>query len=156
MSNAAHTTCFGEGVSNVSNGFHAVVWISHAEAKIYRFSGDKEVQVDLHSHTSLQRLHHSRTGWEAGGNPPDDTEFFERINAALEHAEGTVITGPGNAKSALKAFLDHARPNVASHVLALETLDDHPAADTLLALGRRYFVSADPILSAAEKSRALP
>jgi hypothetical protein len=47
---------------------------------------------------------------EAGGNPPDDTEFFGRINGALEDSEGTVITGPGNAKSALKAFLDHARP----------------------------------------------
>jgi hypothetical protein len=140
----------------VSNGCHAVVWINHAEAKICRFGGDKQREVDLHSHTSLQRLHHSRTAWEAGGNAPDDTEFFGRVNAALEHSEGTIITGPGNAKSALKTFLDHLRPNVASHVLAAETMDDPPLADALLALGRRYFVSADPTLSAAEKLRALP
>jgi stalled ribosome rescue protein Dom34 len=101
-------------------------------------------------------LHHSRTGWEAGGNAPDDTEFFGRINGALEDSEGTVIAGPGNAKSALKAFLDHARPNVASHVLAVETIEDLPGADTLHALGRRYFVNADPTLSVSEKLRAMP
>jgi stalled ribosome rescue protein Dom34 len=140
----------------VTNGYHAVVWINHAEAKIHRFDGQHELEMDLHSHTSLQRLHHTRTGWEAGGNAPDDTEFFGRINGALEHSEGTVITGPGNAKSALKAFLDHVRPNVASHVLAVEAMDDLPPADALLALGRRYFVNADPTLSATEKSRAPP
>jgi hypothetical protein len=37
-----------------------------------------------------------------------------------------------------------------------ETTDDHPAADAMLALGRTYFVSTDPTLSAAEKLRALP
>jgi hypothetical protein len=66
--------------------------------------------------------------------------------------KGVVITGPGNAESALKAFLDYARPNIASHVLALETIEDLPAAETLHALGRRY--CADPTLSAANKLRA--
>jgi hypothetical protein len=141
----------------VSNGYHAVVWINHAEAKVYRFRGENEPEeVDLHSHTSLQRLHHGRTEWEAGGNTPDDTEFFGRISRALEHAEGAVITGPGNAKSALKAFLDRARPNVPSHVLAMETFDDHPAADILVALGRKYFLSADPTKSSAEKCGGPP
>ena len=121
----------------MSHDYHAVIWIDHTEAKVYRFSGDTASEADLHSHTSLQRLHHSRAGWEAGGNPPDDTEFFGRINAALEHAEGAIIAGPGNAKSALKAFLDHARPGVNSRVLVVETAEDH--ADELVALGRKYF-----------------
>ena len=140
----------------MTNGYHAVIWINHAEAKICRFSAVQESEVDLHSHTSLQGLHHCRTGWEAGGNTPDDTEFFGRINGALEDSEGIVITGPGNAKSALKVFLDHARPNIASHVLAVETIEDLPGADRLHALGRRYFVNADPTLSVTEKLRAMP
>jgi hypothetical protein len=41
---------------------------------------------------------------------------------------------------ALKTFLDEHRPDVASRVFEVETLD-HPAADALLALGRRYFTS---------------
>ncbi len=138
------------------DGYHAVVWLDHSEAKVLRFSEDEESEVDVHSHTSLQRLHHRRTGWEAGGNPPDDTEFFERILKTLDHTGGTVITGPGNAKSALKAFLDHARPNCASRVFTVETLD-HPAADALadalLALGRRYFKSAVPAQSPDSRPR---
>ncbi len=121
----------------MSDGYHAVVWLDHSEAKVFRFDGAEKSEADIHSHTSLQRLHHRRTGWEAGGNPPEDTEFFERIISALDHPGGTVITGPGNAKSAFKAFLDHARPNIASHVVAVVDLD-HPTADALLALGRRY------------------
>jgi hypothetical protein len=46
----------------VSNICHAVVWVDHSEAKVFRFSGDED--------SSLQRLHHRREGWEAGGNPP--------------------------------------------------------------------------------------
>ena len=133
----------------MSDAYHAIVWVNHAEAKVYRFCGDEDVEADLHSHTSLQRLHHSRTGWEAGGNPPDDTEFFGRINRALEHADRTVITGPGNAKSALKAYLDRARPNVDSRVLVVETADDH--RNTLLAVGRKCFGSTPRIVSDSER-----
>jgi hypothetical protein len=55
---------------------HAVVWVDHSAAKVFRFSGDEESEVDIHSHATLQRLHHSRGGWEAGGNPPEHAEFF--------------------------------------------------------------------------------
>lgn len=65
--------------------YHAVVWLDHSEAKVFRFDGAEESEVDIHSHSSLQRLHHRRDGWEAGGNPPDDTEFFQRIIGALDH-----------------------------------------------------------------------
>ena len=122
---------------------HAVVWLDHSEAKVLRFGPDEESEVHMHSHTSLQRLHHRRDGWEAGGNPPDDAEFFQRILGALDHSEGTVITGPGNAKSALKAYIDHHRPEGAARVFAVEG-QDHPAADALLALGREFFKSAVP------------
>lgn len=45
---------------HVSNAHPAVVWINHAEAKIHRLDGDHELEVELHSHTSLQRLHYTR------------------------------------------------------------------------------------------------
>jgi stalled ribosome rescue protein Dom34 len=127
----------------VSDIYHAVVWLDHTEAKVFRFDGAEESEVDIHTHTSLQRLHHRREGWEAGGNPPDDTEFFKRIIGALDHTGNTIITGPGNAKTALKTFIDHHRPELASRVLAAETLD-HASPELLLALGRRYFRKAVP------------
>jgi stalled ribosome rescue protein Dom34 len=135
----------------VDHDHHAVVWLDHSEAKIFRFASDEEAEVQVHSHTSLQRLHHRAGGWEAGGNPPDDTEFFERIAGALDHTGGTVITGPGNAKSALKEFLDRARPHLASRVFAVEGADAHPGTHALLALGRRYF-GAVPTPPAVKRS----
>lgn len=122
----------------MSNTKHAIVWIDHQEARIFRFGDEESPEIDVHSHTSLQRLHHRRTGWEAGGNPPDDTEFFKRILDALDDAGGTIITGPGNAKTALKEFLDRARPASASRVFAIETLHQ-PDAEALRAMGRRQF-----------------
>jgi stalled ribosome rescue protein Dom34 len=125
----------------VPNSHHAVVWLDHTEAKVFRFNGDENSEIDLHSHTSLQRLHHRGGGLEAGDNPPQDSEFFKRIIGALDHTGGTVITGPGNTKLALKAFLDHHRPDLAAHVFAVETLD-HPGTESLLALGHRYFTGS--------------
>jgi stalled ribosome rescue protein Dom34 len=117
---------------------HAIVWIDHSEARVFRFDDGEERAVHLHSHTSLQRLHHRATGWEAGGNPPDDTEFYRRILAALDATGGIVITGPGSAKDGFKAFLDRFQPGVAARVCALEPLDQ-PGAEALQSLGTRYF-----------------
>ncbi len=117
---------------------HAVIWMDNNGAKLFRFSGDQENEVDVRSHTSLQRLHHRSSGAEAGGNAPENTEFYQRILGALDPSGGIVIAGPGHAKDHFKAFLDHFRPNVAARVSALETMD-RPGADALLALGRRHF-----------------
>ncbi len=117
---------------------NAIVWLEHSEAKVFRYGADEESRADIHSHTSLQHLHHRRGGWEAGGNPPDDTEFFHRISGALDHSGETVITGPGNAKLALKSYLDGHRPDIASRVVGVDTLDQ-PTSDALLERGRRYF-----------------
>jgi hypothetical protein len=51
----------------MGGGNHAVVWLNHAEANVYRFNGTEHSELDVHTHTSLQRLHHSQAGWEAGG-----------------------------------------------------------------------------------------
>jgi stalled ribosome rescue protein Dom34 len=120
---------------------HAIIWLDHREAKVFRCSADLKSRVDIQSHASLQRLHHRRTGWEAGGNPTDDTEFFHRISAALDHAGDTVITGPGSAKLALKTYLDGHRPDLASRVLAVETLED-PTMGALVQQGQRYFAGS--------------
>jgi stalled ribosome rescue protein Dom34 len=117
---------------------HAIVWIDHREAKVCRFSANEESEVQVNSHTSLQRLHHRRGEWEAGGNPPDDAEFFRRVAGTLEQTADILVTGPGNAKSAFKTYMDHLRPDHASRVSAVETIDQ-PGDEGLLALGRKHF-----------------
>jgi stalled ribosome rescue protein Dom34 len=136
----------------MNHAYHAIVWIDHREAKVCRFSANDDAEVQINAHTSLQRLHHRHGGWEAGGNPPQDTEFFRRIAATLHHIAGIVVAGPGNAKSAFKKFLDDLHPDVASHVFAVETADHGDQA--LLALGRGYFHLNDtPAPGAAPKGR---
>jgi len=130
----------------VSGFHHAVVWIDHTEAKVFRFSGDEETEVDLHSHVSVQRLHHRSAGSEADGSGPENTEFYDRIVGALDHIGRIVITGPGTAKDALNTFLVHYRPNVAARVLAVETTAD-PGAHVVLALARRFFKGGQPLES---------
>ncbi len=116
---------------------HAIVWMDHGNATVCRFGGLDAAEVRFHSHSSLQRLHHRPGGWEAGGNPPQDGEFFRRIVASLDHTAAIVLVGPGNAKSMFKTFIDDHHPDLESHVLAVETADHDDEA--LLALGRDYF-----------------
>lgn len=130
-------TALERGRTDVSYVDHAIVWMDHSDAKVYRFGGIDGSEVKIHTHTSLQRLHHGSGGWEAGGNPPQDGDFFHRIVATLDHTAGIVLTGPGNAKSAFKTFIDDHRPDLISHVVAVDTADHGEQA--LLALGRHYF-----------------
>ncbi len=135
----------------MSNFNHAIVWVDHSEATVSRFRGNEESDLEVHSHTSLQRLHHLRTGWEAGGNLPEDTEFYHRIAGALDPDGGIVITGPGNAKFAFKDFLDEHRPTVAARVIAIEAADQ-PVTEELRTLGRRYFTENGPNRTSGEKA----
>ena len=120
---------------------HAIVWIDHSEATVQRFRGNDESDVEVHSHTSLQRLHHARTGWEAGGGNFPDTEFYQRVVGAIDPNSDLVITGPGNAKSEFKSFLDQHRPQVSARVVASER-GDQPGPAELRALWRRSFPAA--------------
>ena len=115
----------------------AIVWIDHQEAKVYRFNGSDASELKVHSHTSLQRLHHRRGGWEAGGNPPEDGEFFHRIAGTLEGTGDLLITGPGNAMWAFKTYMERLHPEHASQIHTLET-GDYPGDEALLALGRTH------------------
>jgi stalled ribosome rescue protein Dom34 len=117
---------------------HAIVWIDHREAKVYRFSGYDESPVQVNAHNSLQRLHHRREGWEAGGNLPEDGEFFRRVAGTLDETAQILVIGPGNAKLAFKTYMDHLRPKQAAQVHAAEMIDP-PGDEILLTLGRTYF-----------------
>ena len=116
---------------------HAIVWIDHREAMVYRFSERDEPPVQVNAHNSLQRLHHRHGGWEAGGNPLQDGEFFGRVAGTLDQAGQILVTGPGDAKLALKAYLDQHRPNHATQVCTLDRVD-YPGDEALLALGREH------------------
>lgn len=116
---------------------HAIVWVDHQEARIFQIDAAEPSRIDIHSHVSVQRLHH-RQNPDPRAPPPVDTEFYDRIAAALDHAGGTLITGPGNAKYELDAYLRQARPGLATKVNA-ENLRTHPGDAALVAIAARTF-----------------
>lgn len=123
---------------------NAIVWIDHREAKVYRFSGNDESTVQVNAHHALQRLHHRPGGWEAGGNPMEDGEFFGRVAGTLEQSAQILVTGPGDAKSVFKTYLDNLEPHHTSNVFTLE-MTENPGEDALLALAReRFHIQAAP------------
>jgi hypothetical protein len=137
----------------VSDFPHAVIWIDHSEATVARFRGPEESDVEIRSHTSLQRLHHRQSGWEAGGNSLVDTEFYQRVVGAIEPHSDLVITGPGNAGLELKNFIDLHRPQLSARVVEIDGNEgiDLPLDVELRALWRRYFTG----IGATQQSRGI-
>ncbi len=117
---------------------HAIVWIDHREADVYRFSGNDESDIQVNAHNSLQPLHHRRGGWQAGGIALESGEFFRRVAGALDGTSQILAIGPGDARLAFKTYMDNLRPHDASEVLTLDMID-HPDDEALLALRREHF-----------------
>ncbi len=110
----------------MSESHHTIVWIDHSKATVSRSRGNTQSDIDFHDHAPLQPLHHRRTGWEAGGKLPEDTDFYQKIAGALANDSDVVITGPGNAKRAFKVFLDQHSPQMASRVEESDAGMDRP------------------------------
>ncbi len=67
---------------------HAIVWIDPSEATVSRFRGNVESDVDVHSHAPLQKLHHLRTGWEAGGRLADRDNGLRLVSFRVDLFRG--------------------------------------------------------------------
>jgi stalled ribosome rescue protein Dom34 len=125
----------------MSEHYHAIVWIDHREAKIFHFNATDVDQVVLHSHLTGQHLHH-KANTTGSGHLGVDKEFFDRIVEALTHTGALLITGPANAKSELKKYIDQHRPELTKRISGVEALD-HPSDGALVAFARKYFKADD-------------
>jgi stalled ribosome rescue protein Dom34 len=116
---------------------YAIVWIDHRQADVFRIHGGEENKVVVHSHHSVQRLHHQNPD-EGSAVHPADTEFFARILSAVESPAGVLVAGPGQAKYALRRYLREKRPDVAAHVDHEET-GEPPGEASVIALALAQF-----------------
>ena len=98
-------------------------------------------RVVLHSQISGQHLHH-KANTTGSGHQGVDKEFFHRVVEALTHTGALIITGPANAKTELKNYIDQQRPELAKRISGLEALD-HPTDGSLVAFARKYFKADD-------------
>jgi len=125
----------------MSEHYHAIVWIDHREAKIFHFNATDVDRVVLHSQISGQHLHH-KANTTGSGHLGVDKEFFHRVVEALTHTGALLITGPANAKTELKNYIDQQRPELAKRISGVEALD-HPSDGSLVAFARKYFNADD-------------
>ena len=124
----------------MSNYFHALVWIDHREAKVFHFDADHVREVVVRNSHAHQNLHHKANSGDSG-HVAVDKEYLRRVVAEIATAGAILIVGPGGAKTELRTFAERDRPDVASKISAVETLD-HPTDGQLLAFGRKFFAPA--------------
>lgn len=109
---------------------HALVCISHQNAKILRLSDhDFEVQK-LQAHTHETRQHGSRVRSEH--------EFFSAVCDSAASIPHLLVTGPRTAQSDFRHYVDKHRPELASQIIGWET-SDHETDGELVAQARRTF-----------------
>jgi stalled ribosome rescue protein Dom34 len=128
------------GRTTMSNYIHALVWIDHREAKVFHFDAENSQEVIVRNSHAHQNLHHKANSGDSG-HVPVDKEYLRRVVAEVAAAGAILIVGPGSAKTELRTYALRDRPDVASKISAVETLD-HPTDRQLLAFGRKFFAPA--------------
>ena len=123
--------------------FHAVVWIDHAEAKIFEFA-EKAVERKHVKNAHAQHLHH-KAGAIGAGKAAVDAGFLKDITAGLADAGEILVVGPGSAKLDLIRHLHRHAAAVEAKVVGVESAD-HPTDGQVVAHARAYFAVKDRTL----------
>jgi stalled ribosome rescue protein Dom34 len=116
---------------------HAIVWVDHRDAKVFHVTAAAADAETVHAKSSRHHLEH-RANVTGSAHRGVDTDYFQRIIAALSNDGAVLLTGPGNAKAELHNYITEHLPDVAKRIAGVETLD-HPKDAELLALARRFF-----------------
>jgi len=135
----------------MSEHYHAIVWIDHREAKVFHFNAIDVDRAVLHSHVTDPHQHHKANSI-GSGHLGVDKEFFHRVLEALTHTGALLITGPANAKTEFRNYIDQHRPELAKRISGVEALD-HPSDGALVAIARKYFKADDRMHSQTQKPR---
>lgn len=125
----------------MSPHYHAILWIDHREAKIFRFSATDVTPLVVESHATGWHSHH-KANTTGSAHRGVDTEFFGRVVAALADVGALLITGPSTARLELKNYIVEHSPALATRISGVEALD-HPRDTELLALARKFFKADD-------------
>jgi len=121
--------------------YHAVVWLDHAQAKVFQFNpSDVEAKV-VHAPGQQGHIHH-KAGVTGSGHSHGDPVFFKSVEAALSGASEVLVLGPGAAKQEFASHVEkHAKP-LAKKIAAVETVD-HLTDNQIVAHARAYFDRTD-------------
>lgn len=121
--------------------YHAVVWLDHAQAKVFQFNPSDVQSKVVHAPAGEGHLHH-KAGVIGAGKGHGNPAFFASVEQALEGAGEVLVIGPGTAK---QEFVHHAEKHaksLAKKVAAVETVD-HLTDNQIVAHARAYFDRTD-------------
>ena len=121
--------------------FHAIIWIDHHQAKVFRFNASDLERDVIRPHDPTVHLHH-KANTVGSGHAPMDKDFFMRIVESISRAGAIMIVGPASAKTELAAYMAAHAPQVSARVATVEAVD-HPSDGELVALARRFFLAND-------------
>jgi stalled ribosome rescue protein Dom34 len=116
---------------------HAIVWIDHAQAKVFHIGLSGEDEVILHPHLPTRHLHHKANSI-GSGHAGFDKEFFAQVMNAVSDAGEILIIGPANAKTELAKYLREQHPAIGERIVAVEAAD-HPSDPQIVAYAKRHF-----------------
>jgi stalled ribosome rescue protein Dom34 len=125
----------------MSKHFHAIVWIDHREAKVFHFNATEMDKLVLHPHSPTHHIHHKANS-VGNGHAAEDKDFLHQVAQAIAGAGAALITGPGNAKTALVKHIHEHDPALGKIIAGVETVD-HPSDGELVAHARKYFKAED-------------
>ena len=121
---------------------HAVVWIDHHEARIFRFDG--EVSENTHhiikDHHSPEHLHHR--GNSGASHVPLNHEYLDKVAMDIADARAILIVGPSSAKHEFYKRIEERHKELLNQIVGVETLD-HPGDGALLAHAAKSFRAAE-------------
>jgi stalled ribosome rescue protein Dom34 len=117
--------------------FHAIVWIDHAQAKVFHIGLTGEDEMILHPQLPTRHLHHKANSI-GSGHAGFDKEFFAQVMNAVSDAGEILIIGPASAKTELAKYLREQHPAIGARIVAVEAAD-HPTDPQIVAYAKRHF-----------------
>ena len=103
--------------------FHAIVWIDHAEARIFHIGLTGDDEIVLHPHLPTRHLHH-KAGSIGSGHAAPDKEFLAQVMEAVSDAGEILVIGPSNAKTELASYVRDHDPKIGARIAGVETAGD--------------------------------
>ena len=121
--------------------FHAIIWIDHHQAKVFRFNASDLERDVIRPHDPTVHLHH-KANTVGSGHAPVDKNFLGHVTESVSRAGAIMIVGPASAKTELAAYIAAHAPHVSGRVSTVEAVD-HPSDGELVALARKFFLAND-------------
>ena len=123
---------------------HAVVWLDRSTARIIGCDASESIDVEAISSRTPEPGLHRTSGRTASGHARFDLEYFDRVADALREVEEVLIVGPAHTKFAFESHLDERHPDIARHVVGVETVG-YQSDPELAAFGKQLFTHIDAL-----------